>query len=204
MHAQKCSKKRRTSCRIPSSHRLDIILDTLIPSYINDHDILSYLAHIPDPFTPLVQPSRVIIGPALPKNGLPLVPYGDDEEEDDEVREIQGPIHATLAKRRSRKLKEPLDDVFLRQRKRLNPDMGGFRTEESVAAAAENQDFYVESLEVIHPIYASSTTAGSSSPLAPHLPVETIQSMAIGFLQMQPSAISASALLERDDNDNEM
>lgn len=67
---------------------LDIDLDTLIPSYMKDHDILSYLAHIPNPFTPLVQPSSMIIGPALPANGLPLVSYGDDEEDDDEVREI--------------------------------------------------------------------------------------------------------------------
>lgn len=183
---------------------LDIDLDTLIPSYMKDHDILSYLAHIPNPFTPLVQPSSMIIGPALPANGLPLVSYGDDEEDDDEVREIQGPIHAIPAKRCSCKLKELLDDVFLHRIKHLNPYLGGFRTEESVVAAAESLDVYVKPLEVIHPIYTGYVAAGSSAHPAPHLPVEIIQSVAIVFLHMQPSIVSASTLLELDDNDNEM
>nr|TKW32650.1 hypothetical protein SEVIR_2G181600v2 [Setaria viridis] len=114
------------------------------------------------------------------------------------------PIHATPAKRRSRKLKEPLDDVFLHHSKRLNSDLGGFCTEESAVAAAENPNIYVMPLEVIHPIYSRSAAMGSSAHPASLLLVEIIHSVAIVFLQMQPSTVSASALLELDDNDNEM
>uniref|UniRef100_K3ZZU5 Uncharacterized protein n=1 Tax=Setaria italica TaxID=4555 RepID=K3ZZU5_SETIT len=171
---------------------LDIDLDTLIPSYIVDHDILFYLASLPVP-----QPTRVITGPALPPNGLPLVPYTNDED-DDEVREIDGPKSGTPSKRRARKLKEPMEDVVLRRIKRLNADVGGFRNEKSALEATD----YPTPIEVVPPMYSGTADIGASPSPVPHLPIDTIQSMATGFLQMQPNAIGVVALLELDNDDD--
>ncbi|CAN6329297.1 unnamed protein product [Urochloa humidicola] len=101
--------------RPPTSHQsrsiffhlglLDISLDTPIPRYLVDPNILRYLACLPDS-----QLGRVVFGPALPPGGVKLVPYEDsDQEEDYDLKEIEGPITAaTPKKRRAKKLKEPL------------------------------------------------------------------------------------------------
>lgn len=83
-------------------------MDTPIPSYISNHDVLLYLARVPG-----VQPSRVIIDPTLCPGGFPLVAYEDSDGDDDfDIKEIQGPLQATPPKRRARKMKEPLDPKF--------------------------------------------------------------------------------------------
>nr|XP_034583626.1 uncharacterized protein LOC117846530 [Setaria viridis] len=143
------------------------------------------------------KPTRVITGPALPPNGLPLVPYTNDED-DDEVREIDGPKSGTPSKRRARKLKEPMEDVVLRRIKRLNADVGGFRNEKSALEATD----YPTPIEVVPPMYSGTADIGASPSPVPHLPIDTIQSMATGFLQMQPNAIGVVALLELDNDDD--
>ncbi|OEL26566.1 hypothetical protein BAE44_0012414 [Dichanthelium oligosanthes] len=91
-------------------------------SYIADDSILFFLASVTVDHN--AQTAPAVFGPAPPPQGLPLVPYPDS---DYDVREVQGPLLTTPSKRRSCKLKEPLDDVFLRRGKRLNPDLDGFR-----------------------------------------------------------------------------
>ncbi|KAF8666476.1 hypothetical protein HU200_053587 [Digitaria exilis] len=98
--------------------------------------------------------------------------------------EIQGPL-PTPCKRRARKLKEPLDTKFLRRSARTSLGLGGFRNKE---AAKEYED----------------SAASPLDPPAPHLSVGMIQGIAIGFLHMQPSVVSASALLDLDNDDDAM
>lgn len=176
---------------------LDIDLDTIIPPYIVDANVLNYLACLPGP-----QPDSVIIGPVLPPGGLPLVPYGDSDDDGDfYLKEMQGPLKETPRKRRSRKIKEPLDAKFLRCSQRNNVDLGGFRNAESTQAAANNPSIYATPLAVLPPVYHGSADGGSQ---APHLPLEIIQGIATEYLQMQPSAVSAASIFELDDDDSDM
>lgn len=63
---------------------MDLDLDTMIPSYIADYDVLlSLLLSVDEP-----SPTKVF-GPALPPLRVNLVPY-EDSDEKDEVREIKG------------------------------------------------------------------------------------------------------------------
>ncbi|CAO2142164.1 unnamed protein product [Urochloa humidicola] len=187
--------------RPPTSHQsrsvffhlglLDISLDTPIPHYLVDPNILRYLACLPDS-----QPGRVVFGPALPPGGVKLVPYEDsDQEEDYDLKEIEGPITAAMPKkRRAKKLKEPLEKEFVRHSKRKNPDVGGFRDAASAQAAQDYPIIYARPLAVVPPDQEDPYPAAS-----PHLPLDSIQSIGVGFLKMQPSAVSAAALLDLDD-----
>ncbi|CAO2187981.1 unnamed protein product [Urochloa humidicola] len=169
---------------------LDIDPDTLIPPYLVDPSILVYLARLPDS-----QSGKVVFGPTLPPGGIKLVPYEDsDDEEDFELKEIEGPIlSATPKKRWARKLKEPLDGDFVRRNRRLNPEVGGFRDATSAQAAQDYPAIYAKPLTVVPPEH------DDLPPAAPHLPVDCIQSIGVGYLQMHPSVVSAAALLDLDD-----
>nr|TKW00351.1 hypothetical protein SEVIR_8G103100v2 [Setaria viridis] len=108
----------------------------------------------------------VVFGPVHP-----LVPYSDDEYEPDEVMEVDAPkTSATLRKRRARKMKESLEDIFLRRSKRLNPDVQGFRNTESEAIAQE----YLA-------VYSGSATGPSMAP-TPHPLIDVVQGIISDFL----------------------
>jgi hypothetical protein len=51
----------------------------------------------------------------------------DAESEDYDVKEITGPIPKSTRKRRARHMREPLEDIFVRRSRRLNPGLHGFR-----------------------------------------------------------------------------
>ncbi|CAN6234416.1 unnamed protein product [Urochloa humidicola] len=162
---------------------LDIDLNFKVPPHIVDEQTLICLASVlvDQPASP-----KVLIGPALPSGGLPLVDYPDSD--DDDVLEIQGPLSSTPRKRRARKLKEQLPKDFVRRSKRLNPDHGGFRDAASAEAAAANPS-----------IYAPVVDASSSLPA--HLTINIMQGPAEGFLKMQPGVVYAATLLELDDEE---
>lgn len=64
------------------------------------------------------------------------MPYADDEDDsDDEVQVISSMPTSALRKRKHRKLKEPLDERFLRHSSRLNKDKGGFHSQVDREAA---------------------------------------------------------------------
>ncbi|CAO2170277.1 unnamed protein product [Urochloa humidicola] len=168
---------------------LDLDLDaTLIPPYIADTAILSYLASVAFDQTEVVAP--VAFGPQCPPARLPLVPYSNSEGED-EVEEIEpSAFKAKPRKRRARKVKEQLDRPFVRRSKRLNPDNNVFRTEEGKAAASTFPNIY-------------SRSVASAAHVAPHLSIDNIQGIATQYLKIQPEAVSACALLELDCDDDE-
>lgn len=145
-------------------------LDTMVPPFITDVDVLKFLASII--FDPLEQ-AKCPVGMIGPLQLLhPLVPYPDsDEEEVDNVVIIPSlPSSSTPRKRRHRKLKVPLDDAFLRRSKRLSRDHG-FRSVGLALEASNNPS-----------MYAASTM--DANVVAPHLPIDTIQAIAIGYLKI--------------------
>ncbi|KAF8641889.1 hypothetical protein HU200_067597 [Digitaria exilis] len=125
------------------------------------------------------------IGPLLLPG--PLVPY--PASDDEEVQEIESLLpSSSTRKRRRRTMREALDVAFLRRSARLAQDDGFINNASAEAAAADNPSVY------------TAQHAGPSS-VAPYLNIETIQGIATGYLQIQPGAVSAAALLELDEED---
>lgn len=159
-------------------------LDTVVPAFISDTDTLCYLAQIA--YDPLEQEERVsgFIGP-LPRVTPALLA---DQHVDDDVQEIAPPLpsSSTSRKRRRKLLKEPLDVAFLRRSARLNQG-DGFRSQESAATASLNPSSFVA-----QPV--------DTSVVPPHLSVDNIQGIASNFLKMPLADVSATALLELDDD----
>ncbi|CAN6223982.1 unnamed protein product [Urochloa humidicola] len=160
-------------------------LDTLVPAYVADNAIRFFLALICSEQN-VAPPGRVVIAPALPPGGLPLVPYPDSDD-DDEVLEVEGPVPPSK-KRRRHKLREPLEKDFVRRSRRLNPEVGGFRDAESQQQAMANPSVY-------------NAAPVDASVVATHLSVSNIQGIGVNFLKMQPKAVSAAVLLDLDDDD---
>lgn len=52
--------------------------------------------------------------------------------------EITGPIPKSSRKRRARHMREPLEDIFVRRSRRLNPGLHGFRIVGTPQAAEAN------------------------------------------------------------------
>ncbi|CAL4970509.1 unnamed protein product [Urochloa decumbens] len=159
---------------------IDLDLDMIIPPYFTDKSILFHLARVALD----EQPTPVVLGPVLPPTGTPLVPYSDSEDEDDVV-EVVGAQSTTPKRRRARHPREQLEDVFCRRSKRLNPNLGGFRTAASVAEVADNPSVYM-------------VGPSTAEVAAPHLSIQNIQGLATGYLQIPPDAVSAAVLLELD------
>lgn len=93
-----------------------------------------------------------------------------------------------------------MEASFLRQSRRLNPDLGGFRDSSSraVVVLPDAPAPVPTSLGLNPSVYTIQPTGEASSGAAPHLSLDNIQGIATGFLQMQPEAVSTSALLDLD------
>jgi hypothetical protein len=108
-----------------SFHNLYIFennLDTLVPTFIHDDDVLIFLAPVSMEHNDCGVGS--LIGPVLPPTRLPLVPCEDSD--DWCCPQLGSPWFPSSRNRRSR-LREPLEASFLRRSRRLNLDLGGFR-----------------------------------------------------------------------------
>lgn len=77
-------------------------------------------------------------------------------------------------------MKEPLDDAFLRRSKRFSREHG-FRSDELALEASNNPSVY-------------AAHARDANVVAPHLPIDSIQANATGYLKIQPEAASAAYL----------
>jgi hypothetical protein len=64
--------------------------------------------------------------------------HEDKDEEEVEVEEIKGPIPKSNRKRRTRKMREQLEDPFLRRSWRLHPELQVQRTPGCPQAAEDN------------------------------------------------------------------
>lgn len=87
-------------------------------------------------------------------------------------------------------MKEALEDKFLHCSKRLNHDLQGFRD----AASKEQAEDFPD-------IYTGKVDLQQGADLAPHMSPTVIHGIAMGFLQIQPEAMS-TAILEELDDDN--
>lgn len=147
----------------------------VVDAPIDDKTLFSLASLLPDQDGTMIGPQR------------PLVPYADDEEDSDEVQVLSSMPPASR-KRKSRKLKEPLDERFLRRSTTLNKDKDGFHSQvDKVQAAAGAITIY----------HGSAAPSASASP-APHLTPAVIQGLFVGFLHVQPEAVSAAVLEELD------
>jgi hypothetical protein len=110
-------------------------------------------------------------------------------EEEDDLVEISG-ANFTPRMRRHVKVKEQLDDRFLRRSKRISGRIAGFKDTKSAQEA------------VAEPVPLAIIPAPGSTP-APHLTKAVVHGIAEGFLQIHPSVASA-ALLDKDVNDDKL
>jgi len=110
-------------------------------------------------------------------------------EEEDDLVEISA-ADFTPRKRRHTKMKEQLDDSFLRRSKRISGNTAGFKDAKSSKEA------------VAEPVPLAIIPAPGST-LAPHLAKFVIHGTAEGSLQIHPSAASAP-LQDKDVNDDKL
>lgn len=171
-----------------SLSKLFIDHDTAIPSYFNDDHLLVHLAFLLDP--------------QLGDQSLEKVAfdYLTDEDEEDvegadlEILEEAPAVFVTPRKKRVLKVKEKLDDSFLRRSKRLAKKFDGYKDAESAKKGKETAvviDDEPMPLAIIPP---------PVNEAAPHLPRDFIEGIATGFLQIQPETVSV-ALPKKDNLD---
>jgi len=144
-----------------------------------------------------------------------------EENEDSDIEMLDGPPPGFTAtkKKKTLKVKEKLDDEFLRRSKRVSQKLGGFKNEESAKKHKEEEkgnktpkeaQKYKKTkapkkgkkLEVGDNVLEEEPTPLAVIPPegAPHLPKHVLEGIGGGFLQIQPSVVSA-ALLDNDDLD---
>jgi hypothetical protein len=106
----------------------------------------------------------------------------------------------TPRRKKTIKVKERLDDSFLRRRRRIAKKYEGFKNGESAKKAKEaagtNAPTMTKDAEVAEEPMPLAVIPGP----APHLSREIMEGIAHGFLQIQPAVISAT-LLDKDDLD---
>ena len=101
----------------------------------------------------------------------------------------------TPRRKKTLKVKEKLDDNFLRRSKRISEKLQGYKNVESAQKAKEAE----ETMEETEPM-PLAVIPPAATEAAPHLSVEIMEGIARGFLQIQPESVSA-ALLNKDNND---
>lgn len=125
-------------------------------------------------------------------------------EEDVEILETPPPVFMTdCKKKKTLKVREKLDDNFLRHSKRLSSKMQGYKDAASASKAKKTDETKSpnENIEVIDEASPLPIIPPSGSAVAPHLSADILQGIATGFLQIQPESVSA-ALLKRDHLDD--
>lgn len=146
---------------------LDIDANSYIPKYFDDFLTLAWLA---------------FLLPNQTKEPAPSLKELEELSEDD-IIEISA-NQFTPRKRRAIKIKEELDDKFLRRSKRNAAKLGGFKSPLKPSSKAD----------AMEPVPLQPAPA-------PYLTQEIVEGIATGFLQIHPSDVSA-AVLKKDINDN--
>lgn len=112
-------------------------------------------------------------------------------------------------KKKNLKVREELDDSFLRRSRRLSKKAEGYKDAKSAKEAKST----MKSAKMVSKKKAKKTTQTDEEPIplavfppqgsvvAPHLPQEVLQGIGEGFLQIQPEVVSAT-LLKQDNIDD--
>ena len=124
----------------------------------------------------------------------------ENEDKEVEILDEAPVVFQTPRKRKSLKVKEKLDDSFLRRSRRIANRLGGYKDAASAKAANQVKEPFTEEEDVADPCPLAIIPGPSNYGAAPHLPKEILEGIATGFLQIQPKAASA-ALLEKDNID---
>ena len=98
------------------------------------------------------------------------------------------------------KVKEKLDDSFMRHSRRIANKLGGYKDAASAKAAKQVKETITVEETVADPTPLAIILGPSTYGAAPHLSKEILEGIATGFLQIQPEVASA-ALLEKDNID---
>ncbi|CAO2206063.1 unnamed protein product [Urochloa humidicola] len=204
-------------CCSPFNHLSSFVIDlsTKVPSYITGETVLWFLA-------------KVVMVPDEVGQPLERVEVGENDEVSIISKEEATSSTKKPKKRRARKPRAPLSQVFVRRSKRLNADLEGFRTKASKEAHVSGQELVVagkaQSVEMeeehgtvaevlLKPRALAMVPATGEAPVfyvgsskaqvapAPYLSMENVQAMASGFLKMQPSAVSTADLLDSSDDE---
>jgi hypothetical protein len=160
---------------------LDINLDLSLPRYLSLSTVIDIIRLIKDDDTALQDASRELLLDCL--------------ETMDEVEALPPhPPSAPTAKELARKRKGkrpagPLDVKTLRRSTRLNKNREGYKPIGSASDA--DVKFYEGHFDVVE-----------AKEIPPHLSKENLNAIGTGFLKLQPMAVTDTALLASDD-DNE-
>lgn len=192
--------------------------DTQILSYFNDKNLLIHLAFMLHPQfgdNALEKLTRdymeieeeeaevAVVDTDIPEE---VPAETEDSDVDIEVLDEAPAVFKTPGrKKKPLKVKEKLDDSFLRRSKRISNKLQGFEDEESARkakAAAVNINAEEDAAdEVIEPMPQAIIPPGpSGSGVAPYLGSDILRGIAEGFLQIQPESVLA-ALLKKDNLD---
>ncbi|CAN6305432.1 unnamed protein product [Urochloa humidicola] len=184
---------------------ISINLDTLIPGYFADSDLLWHMAKV------LVEDSPV---GAVPETGV------IDQDSDVEILDSM-PASVKPKKRWARKMRGPLDIKHVRRSTRLKKTHG-FRDDASAAAAGAEAEPVEEPAPVVEPEAAVDAVMEPAplkvlpaqelitykpipvdppAPIAPHLSVSMMQAIGSGYLKMPPGALSDEMLGESSANE---
>ena len=220
---------------------LHINHDTLVPNYFADNEVLVHLSFILSLQLGGHAPEKVALDylddedeePEMMAQEVEEDPTEMEHEEnvadvvqenvdsDLEMLDAPPPLFMTPRKKRAFKVKEILDDSFLRRSKRVSHKLEGFKDADSASKLKEAKS----GKKPMEATCAKKTKAtksakkfkktaeedGESVPVAmipppsketaPHLPKEILQGIANGFLQIQSETISV-ALLDPDNVDD--
>jgi len=119
---------------------------------------------------------------------------GNEENDVDvEILDVPPLVFKTPRKKRAVRVKEKIDDSFLRHSRRISNKLQGFKDAKSARKAKE------PAADEDEPIPLAMVPPPGCN-IAPHLPKEILRGIGEGFLQIQSEIVSA-ALLEKDDID---
>ncbi|CAN6311229.1 unnamed protein product [Urochloa humidicola] len=172
------------------------------------------------PLGPASFQNQVVMDPEKAGQGLKRPREAMATASDDDDVHIVSKEEATSKgkprrKRRASKPREPLGPSFVRRSTRTNKALVGFRNKGSMPAQAEEEAQDGESekeadvevilepspLAVVPPVTDYAGIAEKNIVPAPYLNVDNVRAMAVGYLKMQPGAVSASALFDSSDDE---
>ncbi|CAN6179774.1 unnamed protein product [Urochloa humidicola] len=194
-------------CPFTSLSAFIIDLSLEVPSFFVNEADLWFLAKV------VMDPEEAGQGLKRPREAMATA--SDDDDVCIVSKEEATSKGKPRRKRRARKPREPLGPSFVRRSTRTNKALAGFRNKGSMPAQAEEEAQDGESekeadvevilepspLAVVPPVTDYAGIAEKNIVPTPYLSVDNVRAMAVGYLKMQPGAVSASALFDSSDDE---